>query len=113
MAEFAEVCSQWRRMCKSFGDDAAKSYRPCMEKCPVGSSPVCGELCEATPEDIKKFEAAVMKWAAEHPEPVYPTWAEYLTSIGVYPKGWEMYQTPLKSEIPADIAQKLGLEPKE
>ena len=55
---------------------------------------------------------------AEHPEPVYPTWGEWLEdmmcdlsapietpqSVNVW-----MYQTP----IPADIAVKLGIKPKE
>lgn len=113
MAEFQDVIKHWRRMCNSFGNKAANSYKPCMEICPVGANPVCGELSISTQEDVVNFEAVIMKWAAEHPEPVYPTWAEWLTSIGVYPKGWEIYQTPLKREIPADIAQKLGIELKE
>ena len=107
MAEFTEVCKQWRRMCDSFGDKACQSYRPCAEQCPVGANPVCGELREATPDDIQKFEWAVMAWAAEHPEPKYPSWEEYLCSIGF------CSYNSLSEPIPADIAQKLGLKPKE
>ena len=111
MAEFTEVCKQWRRMCDSFGDKACQSYRPCAEQCPVGANPVCGELREASSEDIKKFESAVMAWAAENPEPVYETWGQYFRRYyGLeYCKGHEM----LLENIPADIAQKLGLKPKE
>jgi hypothetical protein len=65
-------------------------------------------------------EAAVMRWAAEHPEPVYETWFEYLLRIGVIPEnaptGGE-YQWIVESikhkHIPADIAEKLRLQLKE
>lgn len=66
-----------------------------------------------------ELEEALLSWAAEHPEPVYPTWGEYLASIGVMKpaqpdKAYEVWFTQLYStNIPADIAQKLGIEPKE
>ena len=117
MAEFTEVCKQWRRMCDSFGDKACQSYRPCAEQCPVGANPVCGELRESTPDDIERFEAAVMAWAAEHPI-VYPTWAEFLHEAFCerYPMPYmgdaAWYAFLRETHIPADIAQKLGLEQK-
>jgi site-specific recombinase XerC len=59
----------------------------------------------------------IMKWAANHPEPVYPTWEEWLITQGVIkenPSGGVGYPMPkLFEHIPADIAQKLGIEPKE
>ena len=116
MAEFTEVCKQWRRMCDSFGDKACQSYRPCAEQCPVGANPVCGELREASSEDIKKFESAVMSWAAEHPEPVYPTWRDLFERMGANIRcdGTVQFQLfAADKPIPADIAQKLGIEPKE
>lgn len=93
----------------SFDDKAAKNYRPCAELCPVGANPVCGELCESTQEDVEKFEAAVMKWAAEHPEPIYTSWGEWIGKV----TGQTLDGDLLRSPIPADIAQKLGIEPKE
>ena len=110
MAEFQEVYKQWHRLCMSFEDKAAKDYRPCAELCPVGCNPVCGELCESTQEDAERFESAVMAWAAEHPV-VYPTWGQYFRRYyGLeYCKGHEM----LLENIPADLAEKLGLVPKE
>jgi len=111
MAEFFEVMKQWRRMClKCDCTGKYKKYDECPLKIMIGSE--CS-MENMSVSDLEKVEPVVMQWAAEHPEPVYPTWAEYLTSIGLYPKGWEIYQTPLKQGIPADIAQKLGLEPKE
>ena len=61
------------------------------------------------------FEKCVMEWAAEHPV-VYPTWWSWLINEGVIENGSTyteaFYQLKTKS-IPADIAQKLGIEPKE
>ena len=102
MAEFQTVIKQFKRLCNSADRDCRK----------CGLNDINCSIADIVNNSIE-FEKRVMLWAAEHPEPVYPTWAEYLTSIGVYPKGWKMYQMPLKSEIPTDIAQKLGLEPKE
>ena len=104
---FQEVMKQFDRMCWYY-----QQKRECPMACPMKGMNI-SQCRKIAFEEPKVAEQTVMQWAAEHPKPVYPTWAEYLTSIGVYPKGWEMYQTPLKSEIPADIAQKLGLKPKE
>ena len=66
------------------------------------------------------FCAAINEWMeeqdAEHPEPVYPTWGEWLIQIGVAQIGSGMlgiHPTMAVQPIPADIAQKLGLKPKE
>jgi hypothetical protein len=50
----------------------------------------------------------VLPWAAEHKEPVYPSWYEYLTDM--YPAAWDMIKD---KPIPADIAQKLGVKPED
>jgi hypothetical protein len=57
-----------------------------------------------------------MRWAAEHPEPVYPTWGEYLCNIGLIGDCTESEDVLLRlfnNVIPANLAQKLGIEPKE
>ena len=56
----------------------------------------------------KNIERFVMSWAAEHTEPVYPTWYEYLCDM--YQADWNL--TIANNHIPADVAQKLGIEPK-
>ena len=69
-------------------------------------------------EDI---ELRIMSWAADHPEPVYPTWAEWLMEHGLvyasdsaYMKPWFVVnQRRIEKPIPDDIAQKLGIKPKE
>ena len=63
-----------------------------------------------------------MTWAAEHPEPVYPTWGDWLAEQGVlvcdvsYPNKRYWYainKQKIEQPIPTDIAEKLGIEPKE
>ena len=65
-----------------------------------------------------------MQWAAEHPEPVYPTWGEWFVERGDLTENWQELKVENKyggkcvigmfyQPIPTDIAQKLGIEPKE
>ena len=116
MAEYIEVMKQKKRMCNSTlcckcdifhlsGEDISN----------------CSQFILNNPS---KAETIIMTWAAEHPEPVYPTWAEWLNSIGViisdrpfptlnipvyvYQAGKKMVEP-----IPANIAEKLGITPKE
>ena len=96
MAEFCEVMKQWRRFCKS--------HRHCGE-CEFDGKGICGDghLSDVPANDI---ELRIMSWAAEH-QVVYPTWENWLTTMGV------QSFNELSKPIPADIAQKLGIEPKE
>lgn len=68
MAQFTEVMRHARRMCESFRDCH------CSE-CPIGNanSLECG-ITVTSKMDCEEVERRVMQWAAEHPEPVYPTW---------------------------------------
>ena len=127
MAEFQEVMRQWQRMCKSMQE----KNMSCKEDCLLGLNPTCGELEYASLEEINNAETVIMKWAAEHPEPVYPTWEEWLQSVGVMESsegllsrlqgqllidGIPAYAVPTSKVLQpmdADIAQKLGIEPKE
>lgn len=117
MAEFQEVMKQWVRVRKAT------------------ASNLDGNVLSVYPlEDyddrlIADIEKNVMQWAADHPEPVYPTWFEWLEQVNVAGRAYdpepyysgdkEVYLrtaafTPKAFEaIPADIAQKLGIEPKE
>lgn len=105
--EFVEVMKQWRRMCKAQDDTICGAC----SSCPMGDD---GKSCTAVYEDefdtvdFAHIEQTVTEWAAENPEPQYPTWYEYLTYM--YPAAWNMIKD---KPIPADIAEKLGIEPKE
>ena len=123
MAEFKEVCKQWRRMCDEIQHCSAENIECCALKCVLGNNPVCGELTDATDKDLENAETVIMKWAKENPEPVYPTWSEWLYEQGVLGDKYvcsvpELIASNVATDnaddpIPADIAQKLGLQPKE
>ena len=112
MAEFNEVIWQWGRMCNDF-----TARDQCIE-CPLAVSPVCGDMEHMTKQDIEKAEKAIMEWASENPELVYPTWAEWLEQFGLVKDvidgrcGNFLYNNAAQP-IPADIAESLGIEPKE
>lgn len=74
MAKFIEVMEQAKRMCKAFGDGH------CSE-CPIGHANALEcEITVTSGMDCEEVERRVMQWAAEHPEPVYPTWREWQNS---------------------------------
>jgi len=126
MAEFQEVMRQWARMCEanSYCDNCPmqKEYLPYM---------LCSEGGIKSVENADDAERIIMSWAAEHPEPVYPTWEEWLQSVGVMESsqgllrrtqsqllidGIPAHAIPTRKvlePIPADIAEKLGIKPKE
>lgn len=117
MAEFTEVWDEWKRMCKY------KQLRESCRRCPLYNL----ECSSEHPKDQNNYdghtiEEIVMGWAAEHQEPVYTTWFEWLENVGILPKAKseysQIYDTVLPTlemynPIPADLAEKLGLEPKE
>lgn len=102
MAEFTEVMRQAKRMCKSCAECSGCAMR-------------------------YQFERIVMTWAAEHPEPRYPTWNEWHRSM--FPDATALIRpcefesvtvqecynrtciTCIDRQIPADIAAKLGIKP--
>lgn len=109
---FQEVVRQWKRMCETQFE---------CDRCPVDGIGCCGNVSALTqPEQTEK---AIRSWAAEHPEPVYPTWGEFFVSRSMLPEKWDDLTSAymnvgcvpnlIHSPIPADIAQKLGIEPKE
>jgi len=117
VAEFQEVMRQWGRLCTQHCTENADDCVGCL----LGDTraDVCGSYAKDNADDAKELERLVMEWAEEHPEPVYPNWSQWLVSIGVIPKEIDNSQylaiikLGLIKPIPADIAQKLGLEPKE
>ena len=101
MSEFQDVMKQWRRMCDKMrerGDWCQSAICPLGGKCQFPST-----------TDSATVERIVMAWAAENPEPVFPTWSEYLEKKF----GITFWQEVKETHIDADTAQKLGIEPKE
>lgn len=123
MSEFTEVMRQARRMCETFCDGNCS-------KCPIGNAKAleCG-ITPTSEMDCKEVERRVMQWAAEHPEPVYPSWEDAWKQI--FPNGIDVpcpseydakygidcfkfsCKSCKKRPIPAEIAVKLGIRPKE
>ena len=113
MAEFSEVMRQWSRMCGAMLDQEGKcencgllkTYRVC-----------CGVPNAATSEDFAEVERVVMAYAAEHPEPVYPSIAKYLERFGIIICCDGSLQADFfKANKPmsADMAKLLGISPGE
>ena len=100
MADFCEVIKDFNRMCSYY-----QRKLECPMKCPMDGMNIsqCRKLAFEKPEDT---ELRVRKWYKEHPEMEYPTWKEYLISIGII-----SYDDFLKP-IPESTAIKLGLRGK-
>ena len=73
MAKFKEVMKQWARMCDSHSD----CYSCPMRKEEDLPYTLCSEGGIRSVEAPERAEEVIMNWAADHPEPVYPTWGEY------------------------------------
>ena len=114
MAEFLEVMRQGKRMCKRF--------KAC-DHCPIYNAKLACPVIDVTDDKYDVVERIIMDWAAEHPEPRYPTWNEWyqecLPDAPLKCRRAFMYTSCgtracdacLSEPIPADIAQKLGIKP--
>lgn len=121
MSEFMDVMRQARRMCKNQED---------CESCPLWNTAnfFC-KLDTTCYSDDSAIENIVMQWAKENPETVYPTWDEWQKSMfqdagsPIMPCNFESKDRLgclgkiciecRNQPIPADIAEKLGIRPKE
>lgn len=126
MAEYNDVIKHFKRMCRYYNNRATQNDCPLYCKghgCNISH-------CRMLAFDDVKFQNVVMTWAENHKEPVYPTWREYLQEQGILDVEYipaassttstskSYVQTvktlaPFYRSIPADIAKKLGVKPKE
>lgn len=124
MAEFVEVMRQARRLCEE------QQNMDCCVSCPMQGKEGCMVVADAENIDYVETERKIMDWAAEHPEPVYPSWAEGwkqlfpygddVPCLGLFDTKYydgdcmERSCTKCKNApMPAEIAEKLGIKPKE
>ena len=121
MAEFSEVMKQAKRMCNAFGATSCHGC-PCesVEECMLTGVP---EFTSA--KQYADVEKNVMKWAAENPEPRYPSlrdaWTQLfpasecipclLTHFGAIRQCTGDCKGCSARPIPAEIAEKLGVKP--
>jgi hypothetical protein len=112
VADFVQTMNDWRRMCQHM--EKMGGDRSC-DICPLGG---CNAIYEDDGNaDYAEIGEKVATWATEHPEPVYPTWWEWLENMGIVSKAKSESSkffdtTRMYDNISADIAQKLGIEPK-
>lgn len=130
MAEFTEVCRLARRLAKSIsGGENLKRVDICVSM--TDESVKCSDGKLAMPPE--ELEATIIKWAEEHPEPMYPSWEQWqkanfpTTHDVMHPCafmkreevekvrgvgcGHTSCNVCARSPIPADIAKKLGIKP--
>ena len=123
MAEFTEIMRQAKRLCAAHGGMC--NYRCC----PLDNGEACRLNVDLDGEDYNELERIIMDWAAEHPEPVYPSWEEGWRQL--FPETCHVpcpdnfgpeYRVPecirsapctaCKSRpMPAEVAEKLGIKP--
>lgn len=112
MADFVQTMKDWRRMCKVYSVDGHEC-----DECPLENLAPhsCGAIFEgdfADAVDWGELEDRVMTWAEAYPEPKYPSWYRWLIMIGAVGSVDDLF-SDLQRHIPADIAEKLGLQPEE
>ena len=119
MADFVQIMKDWRRMCKAYTTDDDET---CCAGCPIMALEYSEHGCDAIfsdwaeSADWEEVEDIIKTWAAEKPAPKYPTWWEWLVANVPGTDADSIYmavQVLNRTRIPYDIAQKLGLEPKE
>lgn len=117
MAEYINTIKEFKRMCKYYNGACKPAYVDCPlyewgKGCNISH---CRLIAFDQPEH---FVGTVVRWADEHPEPVYPEWYTWLASMDVVPEkvprdvASMLADIGLLRQIPAHTAQRLGIEPK-
>lgn len=110
MAEYSAVIKEAKRMCWHYTQGGNHDKCPMYPACNVSQ---CRKIAFERPAD---FEERIMAWAAEHPEPQYPTWIEFFLSLGLSERDGEGYRLrveELNKPMDPSIAKRLNIEPKE
>lgn len=72
----------------------------------------CDGIWALDMEKMEEIGTKIMEWAKAHSPERYPTWYEYLEAIGAnVASGATLVDWLIEHEIPADVAEKLGIEP--
>ena len=125
MAEFVEVMRQAQRLCEMEECRKCQLYNFSAGDCMMTLSYSC-----ETDVDYAEAEKIILQWAKENPEPVYPSfkegWKQLFPDFSYTPCPscfGEKYRNPkcaniscidcYNAPIPAEIAKKLGIKPKE
>lgn len=118
MSEFITVMRQARRMCAEYSGKSQEE--DCSQSCPLYSGWCMGMeegVCFIPKvEEMEKIEALVTAWAEEHPEPVYPTFYQWVeTQMGgdraKIVDDHDFVKWMDATHISAELAEKLGVKP--
>ena len=108
MADFVEVMGIKSRMCKYYDD--------CFDGCPLDNINFCAlSVKSLTTKDFKEAENIMLEWAEEHPLE-YPYMIDVLSSSFNMRRdldGREILLWLNTTRISEEIAEKLGIQPKE
>jgi hypothetical protein len=99
LAEFQDVIKHWHRMCNALNGDCYK--------CPIEGSPC--QYIAFIPKEIIGVEQPIMSWADKNPEPVYPSWRDWLRDLYGNPN--KTMTDILESPIDPEIARRLDIVP--
>lgn len=102
MSEFKNVIKDIERMCGECYPNKCST-----DECQLYKDDLCYPPLFARIHNIdsNKLEEKVKKWAEEHPEPVYPTWGEWLIEMGV------AMRVPIGDPWPVEMPDGSMLEP--
>lgn len=104
--EFKEFCKGFNRMI----DDCPDKDNPFID---AANSVYVEDWLAWSLEHVDEAEDFVATWAKEHPEPIYPTFGEYLRDMANHSN--EMAKIPmtelLDTPIPESIAEKYKVAP--
>ena len=102
MAEFKDIIEGANKICKYLHDNSREFDCYVCDACEK-KFPTINEICRYSHnvlklKTFKGIETEVQQFLKDHPEPIYPTWIDWLRDNGSKP-------------IPEEIAKKLGVEP--
>ena len=109
---FQEVMRQWGRYCKGY----TENHNDDCVGCPFEINGSCNSYAKDNAQYAEQIEKHIMAWAADYPEPVYPAWEQVIAEMYLRSgrtKYHNISEWMRNEPIPADIAEKLGIEPKE
>ena len=110
MADFVQTMKDWRRMCMAM--EKLHPIAPCCG-CPLEEYGCPAIYEDNSHVDYSDVEKKVAAWAAEHQEQSYPTWEEWLSDKYNLAYNDDFRLAMSREHIPADDAQKLGIEPRD
>lgn len=108
---FEETMREWRRMC----DTETNEFQETCDKCPLRDyDDMCGGIFELDTTKLEEIADIIKDWSDTHPKLQYPTWGEWFLrtcQVSITPNGCNNWDKLLGSHIPAEIAEKLGVDP--